>query len=595
MSNQIAQHKKPLHSQMHWYVSFSGSVIGLLLLLLFWWMENTAARGFFLFLGGAATLNSLLRLVAAFVFPLPEGHCKRFSGAVGMILAAIFLLLHVQSVAVLALAWLLLAYGLLSSYSALQKILLDALTISMLRRCYELRIPPVLHRKETLVPLVYVFTEPGFGVVYGNRLSAKIMFSLVKHRRQRAVYFLVSESLRRYPEDFCRWVAAQAAALLVVRLPQGFADESFEKKLRNYCRHALGKIFVITLNPRGETPSAHAGEFDEVALSASLLSITPGSITQQEVIAAIADEMAMSTFPVADADARLSAELYALIPAIAQKGLPPFADCYLRYRLAQSNVERFLCLLDCIEILVKCSAIVLLTSRWREGQEEGLTEIPQKLSRPSLGHWIEVLRTLLASAPEDELQQTLQAFWRQKPSETALSMINEVNDSGLIWKGAQPRSYLAWLDWFVWLRNTTRGHGVVEEDFVTGLCHSLHETNLQMASGLDALVLSSSLIYATAGGETRYEMRGWRRAIAPAIDNVEQSINPAVPYVYLNHNADASAPLLLYPFVTNQEGSTLLWNSVREKTVEYLNYGSGQSLKIPSLETDPYSLWKRAA
>jgi hypothetical protein len=165
MSGRILRPSRPLHSQAHWYVTAAGYVLGLLLLFLFFRSAGIAARAFFLFLGSAATLNTSLRLVTALLFPLPEGHCKRFSSAAAITLTAIFLLYNAQSTVVLALAWVILAYGLLSGYGAAQKVLLDALMLSMLRSDYERQTTPVFRRKGVLAPLIYVVTEPGFGVV----------------------------------------------------------------------------------------------------------------------------------------------------------------------------------------------------------------------------------------------------------------------------------------------------------------------------------------------------------------------------------------------------------------------------------------------
>ncbi|HEY0323652.1 MAG TPA: hypothetical protein VGC66_22045 [Pyrinomonadaceae bacterium] len=369
-------------------------------------------------------------------------------------------------------------------------------------------------------------------------------------------------------------------------------DNEFENNLRDYCRRSVGKIFLVRLHPRGYNAPADAGEFDEITLSASLMPVSSDAITQQRAIASIADEMAMSTFPVAEVDDCLPAHLKPLIPAIAQRGLQPFANSYLRYRLAQSNVERFLSLLDCVEVLIKCSVVVLLTARWLKGREEALEEVPERLSRPSLGHWVETLRPLLASAEGDELQQGIKSFWAEPLGEAASELIDLGNSQDWRWKGVRPRSQLDWINWFVWLRNVTRGHGVVEEEFVAGLWQVLHETCLHMASGLEALVLSSTLFYHTpAEGTTT--LRGWQRT-SGTTDELRPPISYSAYYVYISSESASTSPLLPYPFIISRGGSALVWNGVRKKTVEYLNYGSGQIQQELFGETNAYGLWNQA-
>jgi hypothetical protein len=546
-----------------------------------------------LLLGTALSLNTMLRMVSALLFPLPEGHCKRCAAAAGLTAMAIFLLLHVQATAVLALAWGLLAYGLLGSFAAAQRAFADVLMLSMLRSDYRNGVAPVFRRKDFLAPLIYVVTAPGYGVMYGNRLSAKIAFSLLKHRNYRAAFFLVSDSLSRYPEDFRRWVAEHAAALLIIRLPKDYLpDDEFEDSLRDYYRRSVGQVFLLKLNIRGYTPPAETAEPDEIELSAKLVPLSSDINAQQRVVAAIADEMAMSTFPVAEADDLLPADIKPLIPAIAQVGLQPFANSYLRYRLAQSNVGRFLALLDCVEVLVKCSAVALLTGRWLEGDAEGLQEVPARLSRPSLGHWVETLRQLLLPAGGDQLQQDIQSFWSQPPYEAAWELIDLGNNSEWKWKGVRPRSQIEWLDWFVWLRNVTRGHGVVEEELVSGLWQGLHETCLDMAFGLESLVLSSALFYHTPAEGTTI-LQGWQRTVVAATGEARPPLSYSAYHVYIGTEAASSPPLLLYPFIISRSGSALVWNGVRKKSVQYLNYGTGEIQQESFEEVDPYLLWER--
>src|SRR5262249_53545517 len=161
---------------------------------------------------------------------------------------------------------------------------------------------------------------------------------------------------------------------------------------------------------------------------------------------------------------------------IAQQGLPPIANTYLRARLSQSDVERFLSILDCIEATIKCSVIALLTTQWQAGTVNNSAAIASQLNVPSLGHWIDILCTVITHQPQTSFQKQIADFWYAPLVQTAREVIEDANQSGFSWRGDIPQNHLQWLRWFSWLRNVTRGHGVVKEESIGNLWRSLQKT-----------------------------------------------------------------------------------------------------------------------
>ena len=439
--------------------------------------------------------------------------------------------------------------------------------------------------------LIYVLAEQGVGVLHADRLCGKLAHSLMRHRKQRMAIFLTSGTLRNYSEDFRRWLAAQSAALLIVQFPEGIADRNFEHLVPEYCALSLGSIFQVTLRPRRYQVSEASQDLYQSALSTNISSFTLDSVTQHKAIASLTDQMAMSTFPIADADARLSDELRGVVPLIAKQGLVPIANSYLRFRLSQSDVERFLSLLDCIEACIKCSVIALLTTHWQASNSENASAISAKLNRPSLGHWTEILRALIACQPQSNFQKQIADFWSQPLIEAPKNLIDKAKGSGLSWNGPIPGSYLHWLAWFIWLRNVTRGHGVVKEELVANLWHGFHEVFLHMVFGLEALTLVTKLRHdPTIVDDTSI---GWGRSTsAPFYGNDSLGETGRRSMIFLHHGAEMTP---LFPFIISNSSSVLLWNSVRKKSVEYIDYRSGQLNVLTLSDTDPYNLWKQNA
>jgi hypothetical protein len=575
----------PLGDQFFWGLFFGELLVGVLLVSLFWWLNSAILGTVFLCFGIALIVTTLLRIVSQFLISLPDGHCKRLAGAIALVLTALYHIISGQSVIWIALSWVFLIFGVLGGIAAVQRILIEVMLLSTLLKHYKAKTSAKLP-----LPLVYILAEPGFGAHYAHRIATKVVWSILKHRGQRLIHFLVSDSVRRYSADFQNWLVSQAAAFVVVRFPHGLADENFEKMVVENCQHCLGKVFLVYLRPEGERSSRVDKGGGILEVSSSIRSLQE-IVGQEGVIATLTDELAAISYPIAESDSRLPEGLRPLIQQIAQSGLSPLATSYLRFRLSHSDVERLLCLLDCIEVLIKCSAIVLLVTRWNRGIDSTTIDVSAQLTRPSLGHWTYILRELSKETAEDELEKTVSTFWhRPLLHEAPKKLISDVNGSGLAWQGELPRSHLAWLDWFVWLRNATRGHGVVEEKLASPLWHGFHETFLEMTRGLKPLVFSSAIAVLKDGREPSI-LQGWDRwkyLLPKPSDETEQL---AVPYL-LRKDSEPAPPLLLYPFMISHSDSVLLWNSMRGDAIEYIDYGSGKLQRFKFPDTDPYNLWK---
>ncbi|GFP32524.1 hypothetical protein HKBW3S42_00828, partial [Candidatus Hakubella thermalkaliphila] len=448
---------------------------------LFLSVSSTGWKSISLSFAVALILLGIFRLLNFFFISLPEGHCKRLSSSVGGFSAGLFYILHGQSIVWIALSWVLLLRGFWGLVSALQRILVDGAVLQALLKAYKKREIPNLP-----VPFVYVLAEPGWGVYLSHRLVTKIINSLWKHRylpvesrlsvynpqpskkkssylwkhRQRGmVLFLVSDSVRRYSSSFRKWLASQAAAFMVVHTSLG-VDESYEETFNDEATNGYqicpGPTF--TLGP--------------VTRADQNLECIQGSGDRQfdNVIAPLVSRLASTALPTAASDARLTKEARFQIQEIATCGLPPIADCYLRFRLAQSDVERFLSSLDCIESLIRCSVIVLLINRWSyigtDVSDKQLATRP-----PTLGAWINLLQKLATTVVPNELDNGLCAFWKGDMFQVQAELVNEVSKTGLSLADRRRSNQLDWLEWFRDLRNVTRGHGVVEEKTVAPLWH----------------------------------------------------------------------------------------------------------------------------
>lgn len=503
----------------------------------------------------------------------------------------------------------------MGSIAVLQRMLVEGKVLQSLLKSYKKGEIPNLP-----VPFVYVLAEPGWGVYLSHRLVTKIINSLWKHRylpaesrlsvynpqpnkkktsylwkhRQRGMMlFLVSDSVRRYHSSFRKWLASQAAAFMVVRSSLPIAEslvKTFNDESTDGYQICTGPTFTIYIMHGQDrcTLSPVIKPDDNIEYIHGI-----GGLQFDNVIAPLVNRLASTALPAAASDARLTKEARFQIHEIATCGLPPIADCYLRLRLAQSDVERFLSLLDCIESLIKCSVIVLLANRWSyigtDVSDKQLAGRP-----PTLGVWIGLLQKFSTIVVPNDIDKGLCAFWKGDIFQVQAEVVNEVSKTGLPLADSGRTNQLAWLEWFRDLRNVTRGHGVVEEKLVAPLWHFFHQTFLEVISALQPLILSSVLVATELNGK-QVSIQGWykgkNRTELKFHDSKE---HPTVTALKL----PSGQLLLLHPLVIVHSNNVLVWDCVRkEKTaIEFLNYSSWERKQLAFSgfsDSDPYKIWKK--
>ncbi len=589
-------------------------LLGIGIFFLFLSVSSTGWKSISLLFAVALILLGIFRLLNFFLISLPEGHCKRLSSSMGIFVGGLFYVLYGHSIIWIALAWVLILFGFLSTVTGLQRILVETALLRRLLRAYKQAIPPNLP-----VPFVYVLAEPGCGVHLSYRLVTKIINSLWKHRyfpiesrlsvynpqpsrkksgylwkhRQRdMMLFLVSDSVRRYSSSFCKWLVSQAAAFMVVHTSLGvdeLCEEIFNDEATNGYQICPGPTFAINIRHPWDRTSATIVKADQT------LECTQGIGDHQfdNVIAPLVNRLASTAFPTAASDARLAKEAHFQIQEIATCGLPPIADCYLRLRLAQSDVERFLSLLDCIESLIRCSVIVLLVNRWSyigtDVSDRQLAGRP-----PTLGIWISLLQKLTTIVVPNDLDKELCTFWKGDMFQVQAELVKEVTKTGFSLADSGVFNQLDWLEWFRDLRNVTRGHGVVEEKSVAPFWHFFHQTFLEIISALQPLILSSFLVVIEPN-DKQVSIQGWYKGK----NRTELKFHGSQEHPLVVALKLSSGQLLpLYPLVIVHYNNVFVWDRLRkeERVIEFLNYALWERKQLAFSEfsdSDPYKIWKK--
>lgn len=591
------------------------SLLGIGMLLVVLLVNSIELRAIFICVGTGATLLAIFRWVTLFFIPLPEGHCKRFAVSLSWFPGGLYYVLYGQSIVWIALAWILILIGFWAMVGALQRILIENALLRRLWKTYRQSALPDLP-----VPFAYIHAEAGLGVYFAQRLVAKIMKSLWEHQylspksglrvympqgnienwwrrylwkyRQRGmILFLVSDSVRRYPGDFRKWLASHAATFILVCTPAGTIDsytKSFEEEVDSGYHLCLGPIFTIWVRPFGKGTFLPRYKCDQVLESSwGLQDRSLGS-----VVAPLSNRLASTVLPIAASDSRLNRETRLVIQEIAVYAVPPVANSYLRFRLAQSDVERFLSLLDSVESLLRFSVIVLLINRWIKTDRDKRIE---KLIRSplTLGSWIHLLQNLTKSTVRDKLAEEICCFWKAKIFQTQEDLINKVTETGLYSIDCRGYTQLNWLEWFRDLRNVTRGHGVVEESSIAPFWHILHETFVEMVSALRSLILSSYLVAAEPSGR-EIVLRGWFRDKSQYDLDYKSSEDEMLVFLKLG----SIQKLLLYPFIIIREHNVFIFDHLRTKdrAISFLDYRSGECRQFPFSdvpEIDLYEVWNR--
>jgi len=211
----------------------------------------------------------------------------------------------------------------------------------------------------------------------------------------------------------------------------------------------------------------------------------------------------------------------------------------------------------------------------------------------TLGNWIHLLQRLTEIVGPDGLDAEICDFWKGDEFQVQAVLVSEFGKTELPLPDISRISQLDWLEWFRNLRNVTRGHGVVTEEFVAPFWHLFHETFLEMIAALKSLTLSPVLAYREPDGRLS-ALRGWLRGGQRAGSQSCQHVHEYGTLAFLKLLSDQVFPL--HPLVIIRGDRVFLWDCVRrrEEAIEFLNYASGEREQLALSEfpaADPYKIW----
>jgi hypothetical protein len=361
------------------------------LLALFLWTTSPAFKSCLLFLASMFFFMGSLVLLA-FVSPtLAEANVKRLAGAIAFLISSVFYLASGTAPAFLAFAWLMLGFGVLGFVASAQRLVADSLFFGVVTKRFKERA-----HLDFVLPIVYVVGEPGWGEYFSHRLAAKLAHCLARYqfrpqdmmrtinrdstpptalsarlRRLRGggtlAYFIISDTVRRFGEEFQTWMFDSCSALILVRRPLEISNEETYREFKRVAMQGLlrtpGPTFDLRVSPL--VFGHELGTSSDFLSSAADVAQTvqgSGAGNLGTAIAPLVQRLSSSIIPMHWADSRLPVSLRRMAEGWSKNALSPVADLYLRLRLAQSDVERFLISLEGIELLIKISAIGLLTT-----------------------------------------------------------------------------------------------------------------------------------------------------------------------------------------------------------------------------------------
>jgi len=611
------------HKNFLLFLNILGSLLGLVMFSFFINMNSLGLKTFFLFFGVVIISWAIFEWLDILFASLPIGHCRRLAVSFGFLSIGIYNVLYNQSLVWTALAWILVMIGILAVIAQLQRTLFEFGMLRMLLRAYR-------HKQASLadlqIPFVYIHAGPGMGVHLAQRLVGNVMKSLYKHqylspksgltvftgsrhsmsgrylwkRRHRAmVIFIVSDSVRRLSVDFRKWLVSYATAFIVFRAPYDIDEpysESFEEEANSGYDLCLGPTFTILVNStigeksfpsyiRGDQVLEYSWDLHDLSLDS--------------VIAPLSNRLASTALPIVASDSRLNIEKRRIIQEIAAYGLPPIANSYLRFRLAQSDVERYNSLLDCIESLIRCSAIILIINQWNNSDEDLNFNNKERLlsgrNPPTLGTWVYALKGLTELTTSTEIDEEVCSFWKGDISQKQRLLINKADKAGLSSTNHKEKTQLDWVKWYKDLRNVTKGHGVVEETSIGPFWHILHEIFLEMVSQLQPFTISSYFVAIEPNGK-EVVLRGWLRD--------KSKFNKTTKYseyetrIFLKLSSNQLIPL--FPLFIVKEHNVFVFDHLNigkekeDSRIELLDYGLGKrtSLRFPeSSEINLFDIW----
>lgn len=606
--------------------------LGIIFLVIFLLINAPGPKALFLFFASAFILVSLSYLVPTLSVSLSEGNLKRLGFSSAILISASYYLFNGNTVVWLSFGWIGAICGGLGFLSSLQRVALDFLVLKQIIVSYEASLP-----LEIGMPLVYVVAEPGFGVYVGHRLVAKTAHALLRfryrpgssllfhttelkkggyiHRRVARVidkgrilaYFLLSDSLRRYSKDFRNWLIRHASCIITVRLSHEFKDdlegvsgkEDFDDQVSEGLLLSAGPTFGLTI-VASNWQNIEITERESGSISAdNNLQVKWGlsAVDMGDLISPLVQKIASTAIPMTMADSRLPPRLRSLSRSLANKGIPPISDSYLRSRLAESDVERFLNLMDSIEAIIRMSVIALLVARWANKDIVLKKDISQRVL--TLGTWAGLLKKVTSpNYPESQPFSELIDFWNSNILYSQSKLITNVGEIDLPFNIHQSSivTQKDWLGWLVNFRNLTKGHGIIEEKGIAVVWEDLHEIFLDILSRLKLLFFDSTLQSLVSSGE-KVALRGWMRNGRRPEGRSTMAAFSGKAGAFLK--PPEGKMLSLYPFVVLKLNEVLVWDGFnsKENRLELLNYSKGQREVFSHYATgelDLFEIWKNA-
>lgn len=589
-------------------------ILGLGLLSIFIIVKPIGLKSFFLLLGLSFAFLAVYRWLSFAFTSLPEGHCKRLGGSLIYIITGIYFITNSRSIIWVALVWILIIAAFFVMIISFQRILIEVNLLRKLLRDYKKGNLPDL-----TVPFAYIHVEAGLGEYFSRQLVGRIMRALWeyqylspksgltvytgsrrrkrrtmflwKHRHRGMMFFLSSDAVSRYSSDFRKWLFSYAAAFIVLLTPLGEDEqysESFDKEADIGYQRCPGPAFTIWIHPLGKGESNSFYNIGDQILESSW---GPQNCSFGSVIAPLSNRLASTALPIASSDSRLSLKRKLMIQEIAKFALPPVANSYLHFRLSQSDVERFMSLIDCIDCLIRFSVIILLANRWDQtGQELRNKELMDK--KLTLGSWVKLLRGLVKSPAQNELDKEICFFWKKEIFNKQNQLIKRVNEAGLHSLNCEGNNQIDWLNWFTDFRNVTRGHGVVDEKSISPFWHLIHEIFLEIVSELRPLVISPRIVAVEPSGKKGI-YRGWLRE--KLCQYIKQKYPEHEAFVFLE--LESNRMLFLYPLIVVKKPDILVFDhmSSKEKNIVFLNYMSGERNQVQFTDFSdmrPYNIWR---
>ncbi len=538
--------------------------------------------------------------------PSHSSGLRNATNGLSWIIGSSYYIVHRQSTFGLALSLIALLWSILATVTGLHWFLLDVALFSALSRDFRLRRPPRLMS----TPLVYLLTEKGVDATFVYQLVGKTTMALSKYRtalpseltkvarstvltrllresrRGRAV-FLWSESIKSCSPLFREWIAANVECVVIVRSAFGAPSDpnAFVSSMTDQVKRSLGPVLGLVLKLPGVTWQP---TFECVGMWVDRIEVGIGQPGRgvTDFIAPLTETLANTTVPISLSDNALAENLRQQIPQIGSDCLVPIADCYLRFRLSRSDVERFLSLMDAFECFTKLSFLILFTIADKaDSVDEPVGRLPdfaKQLEKGMLafGAWHRLLSALAASQLERNASddaELLRCFWRSNLASAQATLVTRIatkNSWGL--KCLDPHAtQLDWINWIRELRNATKGHGVLQDQTVRDILHPLHECLLFAISELRDILLSSRLC--PDGSST--PIRGWRRDIS----RWDLPSNADNQFLTTTLHLASGAKAGFGKYVLTRNSSVFIWDGIESSgrgPGKYLDYLTGERLQI---------------